>query len=259
MERRKLTLVAVVGLVAAAAFCAPAFATHPRPGDGSPLRVGLVHSYNQCTAPNTTHVAPIALPACTPATLQTTILRTGSVGAMSGSARFDVFCTDGSMPPCDPEDGQPEEDVAVSILVTDVRCASVAPGCTGPGADYTGSLIEQTVMRMTDHSSGSPSGIVCANGAGDPPCTTATVSDLTFSLPFQCVDDGGPNGAKCSLVTTLNTMVPSMVRERQRAVIAEFGHRVLDAGPDGSIGPACPPICGTSDERGFMTQGTFWP
>lgn len=261
---RRLVLSLAVGSLLALAFASVAQATHPRPGGGTPFRVPLVPSFNQCTTANqnANHVAPLALDSCAPPTLSSAILTLGA-GAQNASARLDVFCAAPSAgpPPCSDVAGD-QEDIGVNGSVTDVRCAvGGVPGCAAAGADYTGQLIAQSDIRITDHANQlDPNpGTACANGAGNPPCVAATVLDLTFSVPVQCNDNGGLNGGTCSVSTTIDTLVPTTVKELQRAVVAVFGIRALDAGPDGSVGAACPPFCGTSDETRYLDQGIFIP
>jgi hypothetical protein len=258
----KTVLSLALGSVLALALASVALATHPRPGGGSPLRVPFVPAYKVCSAPNSNHVAPLAFGSCTPPVLESAILTTGTAGAGQGSSRLDVFCTDNSVPPCSGAAGD-QEDIKVIASASDVRCAvGGIPGCSAAGADYTGQLIGQSVIRITDHSNGTPP-TVCASGSGASPCTTATVTDITFSVPAQCSDNGGANGANCSVNTTIDTLVPTTVKELQRAVVSIFGIKALDAGPDGSISPGgsftCPPICGSGDETKYADQGLFIP
>jgi hypothetical protein len=248
--------------MAAMAFASVAEATHPRPGGGTPFRVPLVPAYAQCTtaAQNSNHVAPLALDSCSPPALQSTMLTTGTTGGMNASGRLDVFCTNGESPPC-PAAGD-QEDIRVVTSVTDVRCAAVTPNCSAVGADYAGQMIGRSVIRITDHSNATdPSpGAACASGTGAPPCVTATVLDLTFALPVGCTTTpASPNGSTCSLSTTIDTQVPTTVKELQRGIVSIQNLNGADEGPDGSIGPACPPFCGTGDERTFVDQGIFIP
>ena len=260
--KKRFTLAVALTSIVALAVAATALATHPRPGGGSPFRVPLIPAYKACTAPNSNHVAPLAFGSCTPPVLDSAILTTGTQGAFIGSSRLDVYCTDNSTPPCSGAPGD-QEDIKVISSGTDVRCAvGGIPGCTAAGADYTGQLIGQSVIRITDHSNGTPP-TVCAAGTGAAPCVTATVTDITFSVPASCSDNGGANGANCSINTTIDTLVPTTVKELQRATVSIFGIRVLDAGPDGSISPGgsftCPPICGSGDETTAAEQGIFLP
>jgi hypothetical protein len=270
--KRRMVLSLAIGAFLALALGSVALATHPRPGGGSPFRVPLVPAFNKCggaataddPAPsptNSTHVAPLAQPSCTPPVMKSTTLTMGTAGAGQGQARLDVFCTDATAPPCAAAGDQ--EDIRVTGSASDVRCvAALAPNCAAAGADYTGSLIAQSIIRITDHSNGSPA-TVCATGSGAAPCVTATVSDLTFSVPVPCADNGGANGANCSVATTIDTLVPTTVKELQRGVIGIQNIRAVDAGPDGSITPPppfpCPPVCGSGDETKFAEQGIFIP
>ncbi len=260
--KKRFTLAIALTSVVALAASASALATHPRPGGGTPIRVPLVPAYKQCVATNSNHVAPLAFGSCTPPVLDSAILTTGAQGAMTGFSRLDIFCTDGQLAPCSTNPGD-QEDIRVVSSGTDIRCSvGGVPGCTAAGADYTGQLIGQSVIRITDHSNGTPP-TVCANGAGNAPCVVGTVTDITFSVPASCVDNGGANGANCSINTTIDTLVPTTVKELQRAVVSVFGIKVLDAGPDGSISPGgsltCPPICGSGDETIAAQQGIFLP
>jgi hypothetical protein len=260
--KKRFTLAIALASVVALAASASALATHPRPGGGSPFRVPLVPAYKVCAAANSNHVAPLAFGSCTPPVLESAIVTTGTQGAFIGSSRLDIFCTDGSTPPCSAAAGD-QEDIKVVSAGTDVRCSvGGIPGCTAAGADYTGQLIGQSIIRITDHSNGTPP-TVCASGSGAAPCVTATVTDITFSVPAQCVDNGGANGANCSINTTIDTLVPTTVKELQRGIVSIFGIKILDAGPDGSISPGgsftCPPICGSGDETTAADQGIFLP
>jgi len=269
--KRRMVLSLAIGAFLALALGSVALATHPRPGGGTPFRVPLVPAFNKCggaataddPAPSTTnssHIAPLAQPSCTPPTMKSTTLTMGTAGTGQGSARLDVVCTNGELVPC-PASGD-QEDLRIVGSQTDVRCAVAVPTvCAAAGADYTGSLITQWVLRITDHSNGSPA-TVCANGTGASPCVTATVSDLTFSVPVACADNGGANGANCSVNTTIDTLVPSTVKELQRGIVAIHNVRAMDAGPDGTVAPpsgSCPPTCGSGDETKFAEQGIFIP
>ncbi len=266
MSKRSTTLTLSLALGALVALClvSVASAQHPRPGGGSPFRVPLVPSFKACVAPNSTHVAPLAQPSCTPPQLESAILTTGTTGAGSGSARLDVKCVGGAageQPPCSTTAGD-QEDIAVFSAATDVRCSvGGIPGCSTAGGDYVGGVIGQSLIRITDHSNGTPA-TVCATGTGAPPCTTATVQDLTFSVLASCTGTpASANGSNCGVNTTIDALLAGTVKELQRGVVAIFSIVVKDAGPDGLVnpGPGCPPACGTGDETEFGRQGIFIP
>jgi hypothetical protein len=257
--RSRIALALALGSVMAFALVSVAQATHPRPGTGSPLRVPLVNAYKACNSPNTTHVAPLAFPSCNPPVLVSAVLTTGNTGASGGFSRLDVFCNGGApgeVPPCNTTAGD-QEDINVASFGTDVRCqvSNPAGGCASVGADYTGSLIGQSIVRITDHSN--PTVCGTATGSG---CTSATVQEIPFSVIGNCADNGGANGANCSSNTTIDALVPNAVKELQRASVQIFGIHILDAGPDGIVtGISCPPTCGTGDETTYADQGIFVP
>jgi hypothetical protein len=260
---RRLVLAVALGSVMAIAFASVAEATHPRPGGGTPFRVPLVPAYQQCTtaAQNSNHVAPLALDSCSPPVLNSTMLTTGTTGGMNASGRLDVFCNNGETPPCPVAAGD-QEDIRVNTSVTDVRCSAVTPNCPAVGADYAGQMIGRSVIRITDHANATDPapGAACASGTGAPPCVTATVLDLTFAVPVPCTTTpASTNGSNCALTTTIDTAVPTTVKELQRGIVSIFNLNVTDAGPDGGIGPACPPFCGTGDESTAVDQGIFIP
>jgi hypothetical protein len=260
---RRILLALALGSLTALSLSAVAEATHPRPGGGSPLRVPLVPAYQQCTTANqnSNHVAPLALDSCAPPVLESPILTTGTTGGFNGSAKLAVMCTNGATPPCSAATGD-QEDIAVTSSATDVRCAAVAPGCAAVGDDYSGQVIGQSLIRVTDHSNASDPapGTACANGSGASPCVTATMIDVVFALPASCTTTpASANGSNCALTTTIDTQVPTAVKELQRGIVSVFSIQTTDAGPDGSVGAACPPFCGTGDESKAAEQGLFLP
>jgi hypothetical protein len=258
---RRMALSLALGSLLAFALASVALATHPRPGGGTPFRVPFVPAFKQCTSPNTTHTAPLALPSCTPPAMQSTLLTQGTTGGGTGFGKLDVFCNGGApgeSPPCATTAGD-QEDIRVTATIQDVRCVGVSSGCTAAGVDYTGQLVGNSDIRITDHSNP----VVCTNGAGTG-CTTATVTDTNFAVPASCVANATANGSTCSLATTIDTVVPNTVKETQRGVVSIFSLNAKDIGPDGSITPVgaplpCPPICGTGDEQKFQDQGIFLP
>jgi len=210
---------------------------YPRPGGASPFRVPLVPEYRPCTSPNTVHKAPLNGPSCTPPSLQSPLLTISPSGRGVGFARFDVVNGD----PATPAD---EADLRIRATATDVESSS-------GNADFTGSLVLETVLRITDRASG-PSQVV-----------PATVQDVRFGVPLNCVaTPGHALGGTCNVNTTSDTLLPGFAREGAGAVISAPSVAVLDAGADGTISPAsgsCPPTCGSGDESVFLRQGVFAP
>ncbi len=210
---------------------------YPRPGGASPLRVPLVPAFRACTNPDSTHVPPLASGSCTSPALESTLLTTSTVGAGSGLASLSVLAGD----PATPAD---EADVAIAGAAIDVRLAA-------NGGDYAGKVLLGTDMRITDFANGS---------SGQVP---ATVADLRFSLPIDCLPTASTSvGSSCNLNTTSDTLVPGFAKEGMRAVISTFSFELRDAGPDGTVTPnsgTCPPTCGSGDEAAFLRQGLFTP
>jgi hypothetical protein len=256
-----MVLSLALGSLLALALASIALATHPRPGGGTPFRVPFVPAFAQCLSPNTTHTAPLALPSCTPPVMSSTLLTQGTTGGGTGFGKLEVFCNGGGateQPPCTTTAGD-QEDIRVTAAVQDVRCVGVSTGCTGAGADYTGQVLGNSDIRITDHSNP----VVCANGTGTG-CTTATVQDTNFAVPVSCVTTSSANGSNCNITTTIDTLVAGTVKELQRGVVSVFSLNVKDLGPDGSITPVgaplpCPPVCGTGDEAKYQDQGIFLP
>ncbi len=255
-----------------------ALATHPRPGGGTPLRVPLVAAFNKCGGPATaddpapttpppgqSHVPPHMFPSCPP-NLKSSNLTLQSTGQGQGRVRFDLICElpSNGPPPCLDQAGDQENFRILFAEHSDVRCqgANANGTCTGAGAPYTGQLIVESVIRITDHSSGNPSGTTCTNGAGVAPCLTATVSDIPFQFPTAACTAAPAGNCKVLAGTTFDSLIPGMIKEFQRASIEVLNVRVFDSGPDGEIAPAgfmCPTTCGTGDERKFLAQGIFAP
>ena len=214
----------------------PKGALYPRPGGATPLRVPLVPAFAACTSPNSSHVAPLAQPSCTPPAQQSPLLTTSSTGKGLGFARLDVL-------PGNATTAADEADLRVGASATDVRRSS-------NGTDYVGKTILTTTIRITDRGNG-----FFLNEAG-------TVQDLAFGIPVDCVATPDPAiGSSCSLNTTADTLVPGFAREGKRATVSTFSMQLNDAGPDAAVGSptVCPPTCGTGDEQAFLLQGVFTP
>ncbi len=213
------------------------FTNYPRPGGGTPLRVPLVPEFRACLAPNATHIGPLNQGSCTAPQLQTSLLTTSSTGRGSAFARLDTVVGN-------PSTGADEADVRIAASASDVKAVA-------GGADYTGSLVLASTLRITDR----------ANGATQQ--AAATVADSELTVPFTCTPTADPTlGSACNLSTTLDSLVPGFVKEGKRMLMGALSMKVLDAGPDGTLTPpsgTCPPTCGSGDESTFLRQGVFTP
>jgi ABC-type phosphate transport system substrate-binding protein len=207
--------------------------TYPRPSTGTPTRVPLVLAYSQCTSPNSTHVLPLALPSCNPPVRTSTQLTMGNVGQGSGFAKYQVLVGN-------PATTADEADIALQAQMLDVRNAS-------GGTDYTGLLNLTSQVRITDLS----------NGAYE--ASSGTVQDAELSFPVQCVATGGGAGAACNFASTVDAQVPGFAKEGKNAIIDMQSINVEDAGPNGTLGPGCPRVCGDGDESVFLNSGVFLP
>jgi hypothetical protein len=225
---------------------------YPRPQGATPLRVPLVPAYRECTSPDAQHGPPLAHPSCNPPTQQSETLTVGTVDANGFPAssvsfvRFAVRPGNASTPP-------DEADVGFELSATDVRCAGASAACPGGlGSDYTGRVLVATTLRITDRDND-----VGVGGGSDP----ATATDLPLEVPADCsVTARTQTGATCALTTTLDSVLPGVVKEGDRA-IWQMGRVALhDAGPNGTgYGAGCPQSCGDGDEAVFMRQGVFIP
>jgi hypothetical protein len=87
--RRSMRFVLLGGTVALClSIAVPAQAIHPRPKGASPMRLSLVPTYNQCTAPNRTHGPPLAFPSCNPPAQTSAQATVGTPDAFGGQANF---------------------------------------------------------------------------------------------------------------------------------------------------------------------------
>jgi hypothetical protein len=214
---------------------------YPKPATGTPFRVPLVVAYDQCTSPNTTHAAPKLTPgpgsgdpACDPPVKTSDELTTSAVGRQNGFAKFRVAVGNESTP-------ADEANIAIDVDASDVLRQS-------DGSDYVGPVLLRVAMRITDRSN-NPGGVI-----------SGTVQDTDFSVPVNCLaTPANPSaGSRCSVSSTVDTFVPNFAKEGKRAVISALSVKLLDAGPNGTIGgPACAPACGDGDEQTYLEEGVF--
>lgn len=205
----------------------PVPTNYPRPGGGSPLRVPLMVEYDQCLAPNSQHVPPLANPSCTPPVGTSTQLTTSTAGGQSAFARYDV--QNGNV--ATPAD---EADLKIQGTITNVL------NKVG-GTNYTGQVILTTTIRVVDKRN------------GDTGVLSGTVQDTDLGIPVPCT------GGSCSVNTTVDALAPNFAREGKRAIISMRSVSVKDAGPNGTIGSGCPLSCGNGDETVYLRQGVFIP
>jgi hypothetical protein len=221
-----------------------------RPLSAAPIASSLVVAYDECTAPNRVHGPPLEEPSCNPPVRSSPMLTVGSFDSngldpqLVASLRLRVMV---GIPATQTVD---EADVGVTFDATDMRCAVTNTACPGgQGSDYTGKLLARAAVRMTDKLNGPDE---------DEP---ATVKDAFLELPVTCVGTGASTvGAHCALNTTMDALIPGVVREGKRAIWQLGQVTVRDAGPNGTgYGAGCPTACGDGDERTFLRQGIFVP
>jgi hypothetical protein len=199
--------------------------TYPRPKGASPLRISLVPAYASCNAPNRTHGAPLAYGSCTPPSLASGQLATGTPDSNGLPVQMDAFVLLRVA----------LADVKIDAYLNDVRNKNLSP--------YTGSLRASLSAQVTDKNNVTSGGSV---GAG----TTQTFS-YGFNVP--CIASPDPQtGADCTITTTADTLVPGTILEGKRSIWEIGGARVDDAGPDGNPDT-------TADNTVFAVQGVFIP
>jgi hypothetical protein len=205
---------------------------YARPKSASPTAVKLVPAYEECTAANGTHGAPLAVPSCSPARQTSQHLTVGTTDANGrppqSVGKLELKTVGES--PIDPGNGD-QADVEIAASITDVRNASDL-------SDYTGELRAVLGLRVTDRLNG---------GALDQP---ATVSDTTLAFNVPCSATDGPEGGACNLTTTADAVTgANLAAEGKRAVWELSQVRIFDGGADGDGD--------TGDNTLFATQGLF--
>jgi hypothetical protein len=208
-------------------------AGYPRAKAATPLYAPLVIAYDPCALADRAHAMPLGFASCNPPSQSSGFITSGTPDAnseaasMTGSVKLTV--TPGSAAPPD------DTDVGLTISLTDVREQ-------GTLADYPGELRGELPLQITDRNNGT--------FAQDRP---ATVQALTLAASVPCGATPDPAaGSTCSLVTSLDTLVPGTVPEGKRS-LWELGQiTVLDGGPDGDADTA-------TGNTVFARQGVFVP
>jgi hypothetical protein len=239
-----LAVTAVMSLVAAEI----ASATHPRPLAASPIVSAMVPTFNPCTgAGNRTHGPPLVFPSCNPPTQKSANVTIGTFDAnganSNGKASIKIAVQVGVPGP--PEDS----DVKLIATSTDIRCKAGVAACgtanTADGADYTGELQGNALIRITDHWNA-----VAPGGGPD----AATVQDIPFPVNTTCTATANMAvGSQCNVTTSANATVPGTpVKDGKRASVEIQQVQITDGGPDGLMGT---PTGNTL----FAVQGIFIP
>jgi hypothetical protein len=211
----------------------------PRPKGATPTRVALVQAFQECTGGNRQHGGPLDVLSCNPPVQSSSILTVGTMDANGftpqsvGSARYIVK----------------PGDFQITVDVTDVRCRAMNAACPGGGGSaYTGKVLAQSQVRITDKYNGSPT------------TESATTEDFPVQVPVSCAFVSSTIGGHCNVTTTMNSLISGAVTAGQRANWELGNVEVLDAGPNGTgFGAGCPSTCGDGDEGVFMRQGIWVP
>jgi hypothetical protein len=244
-KRMALPLALALGALGVMLVASVANAAHPRPRAASPIVASMVPAYNQCGAPNRTHGPPLAFPSCNPPVQSSTAITVGEPTANGapansvGSVRLGVIVG----VPGPPDDS----DVSIKANITDVRCKAGTTACgaanAADGADYTGEVQGNALIRITDHFNA-----VAPGGGTDP----ATVIDVPFPVNATCTGTAATTiGGTCAVTTTANAVVPAAVKDGKRAIVEVQQIQILDGGPDGTMG--------TAPNTLFEVQGIFIP
>jgi dienelactone hydrolase len=206
---------------------------YARPRGATPLRVPLVPAYKPCTGiPTSQHGQPLVFGSCTLPQLRSNRLTFGTPDAngkgakSSGYVRYHAVPGDSSAPPN-------EADIQIAFELTDVRRKSDL-------SDYTGDVLLNQTLRLTDRHS----------GPGDNEPATVVASD--FPIFPHCTATGDTTvGSTCQIATTANALVPGSVTEGRRSIWELGAIQVFDGGPDDD--PA------SSPNDVFATEGVFVP
>jgi TolB protein len=206
----------------------------PRPKGASPLRISLVPAYGACTAPNSTHGAPLAFGSCAPPALASGQLTTGTADSngLPAAMQADLIL---SVVPGNPSTTADEADVKLVAQASDVFLKNLS--------DYTGQLRAMVSVQVTDKNNVTSGGSI---GAG-------TTQGFPYGFDLPCTANADSQiGSDCAITTTADTLVPGTILEGKRSIWEIASARLDDAGPDGNPDT-------TADNTAFATQGVFVP
>jgi TolB protein len=227
---------------------------YARPLAASPIRSSLVPAYYGCdpSVANRQHGPPLDQPSCNPPRPYSTEVTVGTFDANGASPGF-VGRVNLVVRPGNPATQADEADVDIAVSLTDIRCRYTIetdpdtegfPCRAGAMADYTGELQLRAVLQITDKWNSGTS--------GDGPGTIEGGVPLRATIPCSATP-ADPAGAMCGLATTVDSLVPGMVKERVRSVWTDKSLEVRDGGVDGDVdNPA-------GNESLFAVQGLFVP
>jgi hypothetical protein len=206
---------------------------YPRPAGATKLRVPLAIAYQRCesAAANRVHGGGLAAPSCNPADRVSDHLTVGTRDA-NGVDPAAIGAVHYTAVPGDPDTTEDEADVALELIMTDVRNS-------GDLSDYEGELQADTEIRITDKLNGPL--------LNEP----ATVTEVPFSFVADCAATAEPAGGRCSVKTSADALLSGTVTEGKRAVWQVGDVRVYDGGADGQAA--------TGDNTLFARQGIFVP
>jgi ABC-type phosphate transport system substrate-binding protein len=212
----------------------PKATNYPLPTSAGTVKVSLVPQYEQCTSPNSTHADAPAVPSCLSPTLVSGQLKMSQNPARGqASAKYTKVAGNTATVP-------DTADLLIESDMTDVL--------TTAGADYTGSVILTSTMRITDRRN------------GDIGQLSGTAQDINFGVAVPCVaTPASAAGSTCTVDTSADALLPNTFQEGKKAIVSMGGVQVKDAGPNGTIGSSCPLSCGNGDEEVFLGQGVFVP
>ena len=182
-------------------------AGYPRPKGATPVEFPLVPTYTPCVSPNRQHGPPLAFPSCSPPDQRSLYATVGTADSnaqptkSSGQVRIDAIVGD----PATPAD---EADVTIAAHIGDIRCRLANYRCAGPAlSDYTAALRGVFELQVTDR----------LNGYTETRAGTLTPIEMSFPIPCSPTPDTTV-GSSCDVMTTMDSLLPGMVRERKRAI-----------------------------------------
>jgi hypothetical protein len=179
----------------------------------------------------------------------------------------DVKCRTSVPAGCAPGDDYDPDSGAgpyTSTCTTAADCNSngkAAPYCAESGTSQTG-CIAGADLTWTAKIPGASTGAVGTQFEGSGVRITdsyngptqnagATVVDIGYPIPMDCLPNNGSLGSTCGVNTSVNALTPGVVRTGARAIWQLGEMQVLDSGPDG--------IRGNTDDEVLAVQGIYVP